>query len=319
MYHIAIIGAGQLGRRHLEGLIKSNASISIHVVDVYEKSRRAVEEIIINKNGCLLPQIQVYSSIGALPSKLDLAIVATSANERMEVVIELLRSCEIQHLILEKFLFNDSQHYQPATELFDTFGVTAWVNLPRRHFDVYRDLRDHTQKNQLLKFIVKGGDWGMGSSSIHFLDLVQFLTGKTVVDNFHSNFDVGVIYSKRQEYVEFTGEIFGKVGTTNFTLKSIRNSTEPLSIIMEFDQETVLIQENLAKLTRTVHGLDEIVNIRLPYQSEITGEIADQLLSTGSCNLTPYSESVDAHLILLDAFAQHSGDVSDKRVFCAIT
>jgi hypothetical protein len=51
----------------------------------------------------------------------------------------------------------------------------------------------------------------------------------------------------------------------------------------------------------------------------MTGTIADQLLTTGNCDLTPYAESVAAHLPLLRAFAQRAGQVTGMRALCAIT
>ena len=44
MKKIALIGAGQLGSRHLQGLAKSDLEISIEVVEPFEVSRNTAKQ-----------------------------------------------------------------------------------------------------------------------------------------------------------------------------------------------------------------------------------------------------------------------------------
>lgn len=319
MYQVAIIGAGQLGRRHLQGLVKSGHTLSVHVIDPFESSRRAVEELILSSGAGALPNIKVHATVDALPSKLDLVIVATTANNRLKAIEQLLRVSKVRHLVLEKFLFNDTDQYELAKTLITSNGVTAWVNTPRRHFDVYRDLRERNRENKLLQFTVDGGDWGLCCNSVHFVDLAQFLTSSTELKIIQTRFDDGVMISKREGYVELSGEIIGNVGNTTFIARSIRGSTKPITITLHYDHQTVLIAEGAATLWNIGQGLVKSETFSLPYQSEMTGAIADQLLNAGICDLTPFADSVAAHLPLLFTFAKYAGTVTDSRAHCAIT
>jgi len=319
MYQVAIIGVGQLGRRHLQGLIKSNQPIVVHIVDPFEASRRAVEDFIASSAPDLLPAIFVHDSIDKLPRNLELVVVATTANQRLEVIEKLTRFIQVRHLILEKFLFNDSDHYAQAAALIAKHGITAWVNTPRRHFGVYRDMLTRSRGDRLLQFTVDGGEWGLCCNSVHFIDLVQFLTGETELFSLQTHFDDDVMESKRSGYVELTGEISGQVGSTRFTVRSVRGSSKPISIALHYEKKTVFIAESTGMLWEIGEGPVVTESFRIPYQSEMTGIIADQLLTTSGCDLTPYADSAAAHLSLLRIFSKAAGTMTATRAWCEIT
>ena len=81
MKKTALIGAGQLGSRHLQGLAKSDLEISIEVLEPFEDSRNTAkqrfEEIPTNKN---IKSIDFHENISLLSDELDLVIVATNAD-----------------------------------------------------------------------------------------------------------------------------------------------------------------------------------------------------------------------------------------------
>jgi predicted dehydrogenase len=319
MHRVAIVGAGQLGRRHLQGLLKSTQPLCVHVVDPSEASRRAVEEFTDSLDVRSPAPLHVHGTIDALPAELDVVVIATTANQRLDVMERLTRVCRVRHLVLEKFLFNDSEQYSRAASLIAANAVTAWVNTPRRHFGIYRDLRERTRDDRLLQFIVDGGDWGLCCNSVHFVDLLQFLTGATELRAMSARFDDGVLASKRDGYVELTGEIAGEVGSAGFTIRSVRGSTKAVTVAAHYERETVLVAEGAGILWRVGSGPVETTTFRLPYQSEMTGVIADQLLTSDTCDLTPFAESVAAHVPLLNLFALRAGTVTGTRAHCAIT
>ena len=319
VHQVAIIGAGQLGRRHLQGLVKSTQSLFIHVVDPSEASRRAVEDYIASPDAGALPAIQVHASVGSLPPELALVVVATTASQRLAVIEQLGRVSKVRHLVLEKFLFNDSTQYASAADIIAARGMQAWVNTPRRHFSVYREMRDQMKNERLLQFTADGGDWGLCCNSVHFVDLVQFLTGESELRHLRTRVDDGVLASKREGYVELTGEIEGEVGSARFTVRSIRGSVKPITLTLHYESQTVFVSEATGTLWRVGQGPIETIKFRLPYQSEMTGTIADQLLLTGTCDLTPYAQSAAAHMPLLREFAALAGEVTGSNAKCAIT
>ena len=319
MNQVAIIGAGQLGRRHLQGIVKSRQQLSVHVVEPFEGSRCAVADFIANSDAGSLPPIQIHSSVDSLPVEIDLAVVATTANERLGAIEQISTACNVRYMLLEKFLFNDSDEYDQATSLISKRDIRTWVNTPRRFFDIYRQLREQTIGDRLVQFSVDGGDWGLCCNSIHFVDLVQFLSGTTEMCSLRSRFDADVLSSRRDGFIELTGEVSGEVGSTPFTLRSIRGSTKPITLTLHYEHQTVFVAEGIGSLWRISQDQLETMTFRLPYQSDMTGVIADQLITTGTCDLSPYADSVAAHLPLLHLFAQQAGQVTESRSKCNIT
>ena len=58
----------------------------------------------------------------------------------------------------------------------------------------------------------------------------------------------------------------------------------------------------------------------MPFQSELTPILVDQILIEGSSLLTPLNESESNHIPMLDAFVQHILAVTGKELAkCPIT
>ena len=316
---VAIIGAGQLGRRHLQGLVKSAMEILIHVVDPCEESRKAVEEFIASEGAASLPSISIHSCVEELSGDLGLVFIATSSSVRLQVIERLTSVCRVRYMVLEKFLFSDSQEYTQADSLIKQHGAIAWVNTSRRSFDIYRQLREQMSDDRLVHLSVDGGDWGLCCNAVHFVDLVQFLSGETELRRSYSRFDNIVLPSKRIGYIELTGELGGEVGSTTFNLRSIRDSVKPITLTLHYEKSTIFLIESLGSLWCLNSGGIAKKTFRIPYQSEMTGVIAGQVLTTGTCHLTSYSDSMDAHLPLLDLFAQKAGEVFGSRSIVRVT
>ena len=60
--------------------------------------------------------------------------------------------------------------------------------------------------------------------------------------------------------------------------------------------------------------------ISIPFQSDLTGSIVDQILDTGESDLTPYDECMQYHVPMLDAFNAHISILTGKlETECPIT
>jgi predicted dehydrogenase len=162
MKKIAIIGAGQLGSRHLQGLAKSNVEITIEVVEPFESSRQTAklrfEEMPYNNN---IKRINFFENIQDLSSKLDIVIVATNADVRYEVVKELLEKKDVEYLILEKVLFQKIDDYHKVEKLLKETKTKCWVNHPRRMYPFYKSLKEKLLLCKNINFSVSGGAWDL--------------------------------------------------------------------------------------------------------------------------------------------------------------
>ena len=174
--NIAIIGAGQLGSRHLQGLKKASVPMNIYVLDASMESLGICEQRYneIAEND-LIGKIVFTTQWEEIPAFIDIAIVATGSKPRCAIIHELVERHQCRMLILEKFLFPKMSDYDNITNLFQSNNVQAWVNCCRRYFACYQKLRNDLANDGPLTFILEGKNWGLCCNSIHQIDIFRLL------------------------------------------------------------------------------------------------------------------------------------------------
>ena len=300
--NIAIIGAGQLGSRHLQGLKKANVPMNIYVLDASEESLAICEqrynEIAENK---LVEKILFTTQWNILPENIDIAIVATGSKPRCTIIHELVENHHCRMLILEKFLFPKMSDYDDITNLFQNNQVKAWVNCSRRYFACYQKLRDILVNDGPLTFILEGKNWGLCCNSIHQIDLFAFLSGAKKVSFDCSGIDPILYDSKRAGYIEMTGTIKGVADNgSSLQISSFAEFDGTGKLSIKSQHHCVEIFEGLNKMI--IDGMEEAMN--MSYQSDLTGKYVEDLLSTHSLSLASYEESAKLHQQILPHFLQ---------------
>lgn len=101
MYKIAVIGAGQLGSRYVQGFLSSNMKVSIEVVDTSILSLQACQERIKEISyDALDKEIKFLENIHDISNALDIVVVSTTSNVRANIVREVLQYKKVKNLIL---------------------------------------------------------------------------------------------------------------------------------------------------------------------------------------------------------------------------
>src|SRR4051812_28324411 len=95
-----VIGVGNLGFRHLESLYKSDLPLSLHAVDPSQAARDRASGL---SGGT--KKVTAVATVAELPTKIDLAIVATNSDVRLAMTQQLLKRAKVRFLVLEKVLF----------------------------------------------------------------------------------------------------------------------------------------------------------------------------------------------------------------------
>jgi predicted dehydrogenase len=324
MKEIVIIGAGQLGSRHLQALTLVNIPLNIHLIDPSSASLdKAID--IFTKSAGTQHKVKAYSGIDDLSLKeADVAIVATGSLVRRRAIEDLSAKCGIQFMVLEKFLFPELADYTAIEDLLERKRIKTWVNCPRRMFEVYKDLKKEMADGSVISF--SGSLWGLGCNGIHMLDLVAFLTGESEMILSAALLDKNIIKSKREGYIEFTGKITGftRSGKHNFTLASYSTEGTPFVMSLHTGERNYLISEGGKKqiIFHATPGAEktEERSFTMLFQSQLTNKVVEQLLSKGSCELTAYSESATLHKqylnTLLNFMRENGSPETDK---CLIT
>lgn len=305
MKNFAIIGAGQLGSRYLQGILNyKRQAQKIYVIDPsldsLKISKVRASEIEHNH------QLFFQQDWNNLPATFDVVIVATSANVREQVINQLLAQYNVDYLILEKVLFTDFMAYQRVSELLKSKSIKTWVNHPRRMFNSYHELKNIIGENFIGTFQLTGGNWGLGCNGLHFLDIFEYLSGSKLEIIEADWVDSEMLESKRKGFVEFTGTLKGKLANgSNFQVTSLHGEPSAGTITIFDGENRFIIQESgtpaIYHMKKSDGFKQNIIPFTMEFQSSLTTKLLEDLFSTGSCNLPTYEEAKQTHELFIKA------------------
>jgi len=295
---ILLIGAGQLGSRHLQGLLKRKVSQIIYVVDPslvsLETAKIRADEITHEH------KVHYKVSWENLPVFFDLVIVATNSNVREKVVEKLMNEYHVNNLILEKVLFQKLDSFNKISLLLNQSNTKTWVNHPRRLFKSYCDFKLLLNPQTPKVYQVTGGNWGLGCNGLHFIDLILFLSESKIGSLDSEWIDDEILESKRIGFVEFTGTIKGQLeNCSTFFISSLKDESSAITITI-FDSKTrYIIQEGgtpqILILKDDSNFKPSIIPFSIEFQSNLTTQLVDDIFHNGDCNLPTFNEACDAH------------------------
>ena len=301
--NFVIIGAGQLGSRHLQGLALLEDALDIYLVDPSEKaleiSKTRFDEVDQHRN----KSIYFLQSLQALPKEIEFAIISTTSLYRLKALKDLFRQSRVKFLLLEKFLFPYKEEFEEAQSLIKNSETLTYVNCARRHYESYQNLKNKIQKSSKISLVVKGDNWNLGSNAIHFMDLFNYLTNQEVIFDKNKS-KLATFDSKHKGYVEFSGSLIGETESRNYLeLYCTTGNNTGISIEVQTDEGTYLIEET--KQTMTFQEGSEAFPIY--YQSQLTNKTYEQLRMSNRCDLITFEQSARLHFELLNIFNYFTG------------
>ena len=324
MFKILLIGAGQLGSRHLQGLLKFQKKQFIYVLDRSEDSltiaKERAAEIEFNH------KVNYVSEWESVPSELDLVIVATGASVRAKLVTKLLMTYNVKNLVLEKVLFQDLKSYSEIGNLIKASGTPTWVNHPRRMFKHYKDLKNKIAANgEFIKFEIFGGNWDLACNALHFIDLISFLSGSELLSLDFGEIDNNIIKSKRPNCIELTGSFSGVLKNGNrFNISSLEGAYEDITITVLTKSSRWIINEGVAQKIIYLgkeNNFNEIIDsFTNEYQSTLTTKIIKDILIEGNTSLPNYDEACSSHIPFIEGTLESYNRISNSNtLICPIT
>jgi len=303
MNQVLIVGAGQLGSRYLQGLIKLEEELEILVFDNSSVSIVAAKKRLTENNR--LKSIHKITWLNIIPkTSMDtsLAIIATTSANRTILVNQISKLIKPRFWVLEKVLAQSESEVKQINESTN-YAKAVWVNTPRRLMNLHKLLKSELKFEQPFRVTKSGTMWGLACNSIHFIDLVSWWTGEEVLsintDKLHSKW----FESKREDYYEVTGEL-----TVNYSngsilvLQSFLNEYES-SLTIEKDSNTIWsIDENNGI---AIGPKGKVLKGKLDYQSEMTAPLVSEIFKNNTSDLPTLEESSKQHIIFLNAMLAH--------------
>lgn len=322
--NIALIGAGQLGSRHLQALSRLSFQANIQVVDPSQSSldlaKSRFNEMPKNFN---IKNVSYWPSIFNLENQIDVAIIATNADIRADVIRQLVAHRRVGAFILEKILFQKLDDYLSIQLLLEKHHIKAWVNHPRRTFPYYLELADQLAGSQKITIEVRGGGWGLCCNGLHYIDTLAFLTGAYDLKISVSELNPEIVPSKRSGYLEANGALIGSVGQHPLLLVCDESDQSTLIKISTDNRELIIDEENeVITFTAREFGWRKIKEKRkiIYFQSELTDSYVKDIIEGGGCDLPTYGDATKLHIPFLKAMLMHFNKYSsEKYTYCPIT
>lgn len=281
---ILIIGLGNIGTRHLESLLE----IKNKEIFIFDNSKKKIFDILKkykNKN------IKKIENLKDIKKKIDFTIVATNADQRHRVLYNLIKYCKINYVLLEKVVFQKLIYFKKFTKISKDKKIKFIINYPRRLWDFFQIIKKEIKISQ-SKFEIsfKGQNWGLCCNTVHFIDLLFFLSYEKITDVKSYPFLQKKIYnSKRKNFYELKGKINYECNNGNKLTISDEKKNYKNSLIIKFQNFIYQIELDndyffVKKIINNIDKIEKNFKIKVPKQSEITKNYL-KYINQGKINL----------------------------------
>lgn len=296
---ILLIGAGAIGLRHLEGVLKARLPLRVTVVDPSSAA-------LTNARAVPVPKRHHVAYETAVPQGgiVDLAIVATTSHHRANVVRELLRKTKkVRYIVLEKILFDRKEDYAAIERLLARRRVKAWLNSPVPMFPFHRRLKQKLGSGPIFCHFSGGERFGLMTTAVHDAHYASYLAGTPAFTADTSLFVPHLIKAKRAGFSELHGTIalHFKNGSRSLSTTLPQSAPRRTTIMGKAARAIIEQPENGAWVAEKKHGWKwKRVGAPFLLQSEMTGPLVERILRTGACDLPTFTESAQVHLQILE-------------------
>ncbi len=312
---VLLVGAGQLGSRHLQGLRSLPNLSNILVVEPFEQSRNLAMQRFTEVGFPKQVELDFFDfedvGMGA-----DAAIISTTSAGRIGVLEKCLE-LGVLNVLCEKVLFQSENQLKSAIALQKKFNANIHVNHIYRRIEAFGELRDLCNAKKVDMNVHVGGV-GMGCNLIHFLDLFSFITGSEIAELKVETYKP-IVQSKREGYVDFGGLAVAHSETEDRCTVHYDSRIDEHAPVISFHagEKKVVFDENSGKILN-LDFLGSEMEMQSPRVSELTGKILMEI-EAGQTNMPTLAQCYQANLLMLRQFnAQLFGTYSSETI-CPIT
>lgn len=293
MKMIAVFGLGNLGLHYMTGLSKINTKSNFYYFD-----KSSVRINIAKKHWVSLKKsrkdAQFSKNYFEIPKLIDLAIISCTADQRHDVIKNLIKNSNVKYWILEKPISNNIKNLNKINKLL--INKKVFINIPKVYSKIYTIIKNKL-KNKNITLRVRGEKWNMGSNSIHYIYMFCWIANISPNENFKYKFNMTSYFKqKRPGFFDLNGEIsisnkkkeiINLISVNN--KKKVFQSDANTSILISNNKENWMIDDNSKKLFYNKKLIYQEKNF---FQSIITKKIIDSLFKKNKIKL-PSLQSVN--------------------------
>lgn len=318
MKTILLIGVGQLGCRHLEGLVTSSIPLVIHAVDMSQKSINLAK----SRWQCFGEKTNNHKIFwnNTLPCNLDffdVCIISSTSTKRASLVQQINKNFLIKYWIIEKVLaqsLSELSHLESI--LVNAKG--AWVNTPWRSMELFKSIKKEVNENVPLKISFSGSNFGIACNTVHFLDLTTWISGESLLSIDTSLVNDSWFESKRKGYFDVFGKLTAKF--SRGTIIELADYNDNRQWLLKFELADKSHWEFDYAKSRVVSSNGQIISGKINFQSQMTGPLVESILRSGHCGLPSLKESIEIHAILIESLLKHWNKSNNREdIFVPIT
>jgi predicted dehydrogenase len=294
---VMVVGLGNIGFRHVQGLAPVAARIRLWGCDPDSTARARASAEWERLGGIAGGFVE---STADAPDAFACIILATAARGRLRLLAAVLSQLAGTTAVVEKVTFTAMSDFARAKALLADAGRQGVVNHARRLWPLHQVLRERLGGRRFT-LSVRGRDIGLGCNGLHFIDLLQFLSGEAAVSL--QDWQGGAVMpAKRDGYWESHGRL--RLATPGGSLLDLSvQADDPAVTTMHLAWEGGGF--DIEEMPGAVHGEGGWQAGRAPYQSELTGAVVAAVLEGRPTGLPALAESEAAHAVLLDVLGRH--------------
>lgn len=300
---VIVFGAGHIGSRALQGFTNVNAALDIIVVDPSTKNLKEAETLWKNTGGYnSLHTIQWINTISPKIESADVVLVSTSSKERACLIDELVNTIHVRYWVLEKVLAQ-SQNQLDIIRTAISGSEGAWINTSRRMMTWHKALKDAFVSHGPLQVSYTGGIWGLACNSIHFIDLVAWWSGESLISVDSTALDHQWFDSKRLGYFEITGQLIAHFSGGSSLILDSKKGADSQPIDIKLNNGAFWKVDEINGIAYSSNN--ERIDGRIEFQSQLSSKLLEDIFQRGMCDLPSFEESAALHGIFLDAMLAH--------------
>jgi hypothetical protein len=222
--------------------------------------------------------------------------------------------------LIEKMVCQSSDEYDEILRMFDSKKAKGWTNTSRRYIESYKKIKNLINSDSKLNVIIHSGNIGLGSNAIHFIDLFSWLTNDNNILLDGKYLDKKLWPNKRgNDLKEFSGTIMGNsTNNSNISITFQQEENLPLFVNIFNDNFSFVIDEVNEKIYDL--RLQKIDDFKMNFVSNLTTEIADDIINNNSCLLPTIAQTKNAHNEIFKILNSHISKITHTEVEkCPIT
>jgi len=296
---ILLIGCGNIGYRHLEGLLNTDLSLNITVIEI---SQLTIKEQIkkIKQKKFKNKKIIFSNNFSIRRLKFDFVICATTAYKRFDLIKKLVNRYSFSKILIEKLAFQNVNDFEDALQLFKKNEIQCWVNCPRREFKLSKKIKRQNKNINRLSINASGDKWNMASNAVHIFDLFYFLVN-TPVNFTQKKINLKKIPSKHHNFFELTGKL--KIYNKKYSISmSDQRKNRGFTIKVKTPKIKYYIDENKKFVKISTNNKIFFEKITIPLQSQLTKNLIKRIVYNKKISLPTLSEAYLSHKLVYFLF-----------------